>query len=267
MTGWFDWSDSSANMAAARTPGVDFVPPLFQVPDGEGGWRPVGPPHGFPAGKTKTMVVDAGEWLNRDDPRVRVFCTLQLYWDRISLATCADDAPRVRTELDPEVADLWLRGFSDPLATDRADLPERFEWDRIAHHPRWNQHPGLYTKLGDCLPLLGEVDDRFAILGAGDCLTLSFDATALPELPDGWRRDYLVYLDGWAKDRDHNATNVLEVEPMPFHGMSGFPYGEDEHFPDTPAHREWRKTWNTRPAHQWIAPLSVQRVADRIEGL
>lgn len=267
MTGWFNWSDSSANVAAARTPGVDFVPPLFQVPDGEGGWRPVGPPHGFPAGKTKTMVVDAGAWLDREDPRVRVACTLQLYWDRISLATCADDAPRVRTELEPTRADLWLRGFSDPIETDAADQPERFEWDRIARHPRWNQHPGMYTKLGDCVPLLGEADDRFVILGAGDCLTLAFDASALPALPEGWRRDYLVYLDGWAKDRDHNATNVLEVEPMPFHGMSGFPYGPDESFPDGEEHRRWRREWNTRPAHRWIAPPSPRRVAEAVEGL
>ena len=267
MTGWFDWSDASANMAAARTPGVDFIPPIFQVPDGEGGWRDVGPPYGFPAGKTKTMVVDVAPWIDRADPRVRVFCSLQLYWDRISLATCADDAQRVRTELEPESADLWMRGFSDPIPTAAADLPERFEWDRIAHNPRWNQHPGMYTKLGDVLPLLGEVDDRFAILGAGDCMTLSFDATALPELPDGWRRDYLVYLDGWAKDRDHNAIGVLEVEPLPFHAMSGYPYGADEHFPKGKLHEQWRAEWNTRPSLQWIGPISVKRVAERIEQL
>jgi len=267
MTGWFDWSDASANMAAARTPGVDFIPPIFQVPDGAGGWRDCGPPYGFPAGKTKTMIVDVADWIDREDPRIRVFCSLQLYWDRISLATCADDVERVRTELAPEVADLWLRGFSDPIETEAPDLPERFEWDRVAHFPRWNQHPGLYTKLGDTLPLLGEVDDQFVILGAGDCLTLSFDATALPPLREGWRRDYLIYLDGWAKDRDHNAVNVLEVEPMPFHAMSGFPYGDDEHFPDDEAHQQWRAEWNTRPAHEWIPPVSVRRVAERLEGL
>lgn len=261
MTGWFDWSDASANMAAARTPGVDFIPPIFQVPDGAGGWRDCGPPYGFPAGKTKTMVVDVADWLNRDDPRIRVFCSLQLYWDRISLATCADDAQRVRTELAPEVADLWLRGFSDPIETEAADLPERFEWDRVARYPRWNQHPGMYTKLGDCLPLLGEVDDRFVILGAGDCLTLSFDAALLPPLKDGWRRDYLLYLDGWAKDRDHNAINVLEVEPLPFHAMSGYPYRADEHFPHGELHRRWRADWNTRSAKSWIVPISPIRFA------
>ena len=31
-----------------------------------------------------------------------------------TLATCGDDAARVRTELAPESANLWLRGFSDP---------------------------------------------------------------------------------------------------------------------------------------------------------
>ena len=37
------------------------------------------------------------------------------------------------------------------------------------------------------------------------------------------------------------------VEPLPFHGMSGYPYREDEAYPDDAAHREYRAQWNTRP--------------------
>ena len=77
----------------------------------------------------------------------------------------------------------------------------------------------------------------------------------LPPLPDGWTRDYLVFLDGWAKDRDPNTHGALYVEPLPFHGMSGYPYGVDEGFPDDEEHRRWRREWNTRPAHRWIESL------------
>jgi len=258
LTGWLNWSNASANMAAAYHPRVQFLPPLVQVPDGQGGWRDTGPPVGFPAGKSKTMVLDVTDILVREDPRVRLFCTLQLYWDRIVLATDADDASMVQTLIEPASANLWERGFSAPLNEEGGSKPEDFTWDRVALFGRWDQHPGSYTRPGDCLELLTEIDDRFAILGAGDCLTLRFSASGLPELPEGWRRDWLVFLDGWAKDRDPNSKSALEVEPLPFHGMSGYPYAPTESFPTDELHQRWRDEWNTRPARRWVPDLTTR---------
>ena len=255
-TGWFFWSDASVNMATSRTPGLEFIPPMLEVPDGKGGWKVAGPPLGFPAGKTKTMVIDVTEMLDRSDPRMRLSSTLRLYWDSIRLAVDDDDAGYRTTSLEPTSGDLWLRGFSKPIISEREDEPEVFLWDEVVGEPRWDQHPGMYTKYGECEALLHDIDDRFVILGSGDCLTLRFDANELPPVPDGYVRDYLLFLDGWAKDRDPNTVEALRVEPLPFHGMSGYPYGPDESFPDTPAHQEWNATWNTRPARCWIAPLS-----------
>ncbi len=268
LTGWFYWSDASANMASARAPGVDFVPPILQVPDGQGGWRDAGPPVGFPAGKTKTMVVDVSKILVRDDPRIRVATTLRLYWDRVVLAVDDGDEPLHVLELPCTAAFAWQRGFSAPL--DRvppgeahpANRPERFDWDVLAPEPRWNQHPGRYTRYGPCRELLDVVDDQFVILGAGDALTLRFAAGSLGPPAEGMRRDYLLYLDGWAKDRDPNTLSALEVEPLPFHGMSGYPYGPKEKFPDGPEHQRWRGDWLTRPARNWIVPVSPVREAD-----
>jgi tetratricopeptide (TPR) repeat protein len=256
MTGWFFWSDASANMAAARHPGVDFIPPILQVPDGEGGWRPVGPPVGFPAGKTKTMVIDVSSIGLQENPRMRIFTTLQLYWDRIVLATDNDDAECQTHSLEPLTAQLTRRGFSAPIATENPGLPARFDWEIKSILPRWNPHPGRYTKLGECHQLLHEVDDRYVIMGTGEALEVHFDASALPPVPDGFIRDYVIFLDGWAKDRDPNTLEALEVTPLPFHGMSGYPYGEDEHFPTSPEHEAWRKEWNTREAEDWILPLA-----------
>ena len=258
MTGWLYWTDASVNMAAARTPGVDFVPPLLQVPDpaAEGGWRTVEPPLGFPAGKTKTMVVDVTEHVDPADPRLRIFSTLRLYWDAILLAVDGDDAARVITPVEPSSAELWRRGFSKSVPYCDQEYLEWFEWDELEPVPRWNMHPGNYTKLGPCLPLVTAVDDIFVVMGAGDALTVRFPADGLPEIPEGWTRDYLLYIDGWAKDRDPNTREALHVEPLPFHGMSGYPYGPDESFPDTEAHRAWRREWQTRPAQAWIEALA-----------
>ncbi len=262
FTGWFLWTDASVNMAAARADGIDFVPPILQVPGPDGRWVDAGPPIGFPAGKTKTMVIDVSHILDRKDPRMRVATTLCLFWDSIRLATDAGEIPIQRTSMEPTSARLWSRGFSRPIETGRKDLPERFEWEALTERPRWNQHPGRYTRYGETVALLGEVDDRFVILGSGDALTLRFDARSLPPIPEGWTRDYLVYFDGWAKDRDPNTHKALEVGPLPFHGMSGYPYGADESFPWDEVHSAWNEEWNTRPERDWIPPLSPRREMD-----
>jgi hypothetical protein len=258
-TGWFFWADASANMAAARTDGVDFIPPILYVPGPDGALVPTGPPVGFPAGKTKTMVIDVTEHMSLDDPRISIFSTLQLYWDVVHLAIDDDDAALVIHELEPQSGVLWRRGFSWPLKTEDPTLPEIFDWERMTPHSRWGQHPGLYTRYGETLPLLQAIDDQYVIMGSGDALTVQFDASGLPPVAAGHVRDYLVFFDGWAKDRDPNTIEALEVEPLPFHGMSGYPYRADEHFPDDAEHQAWRREWNTRPAFEAIVPLSPKR--------
>ncbi len=256
-TGWFLWTDASVNMASARTPGVEFVPPMILVPDGDD-WSPTGPPVGFPAGKTKTMVLDVSSILKRDDPRLRISSTLCLYWDSIRLSV-GEDATQVTTALPVQGARLWARGFSAPLPSESDTSPEMFDWDTRSEQPRWNQHPGAYTRYGDVLTLLETVDDQFVIMGAGDALELRFDAGDLPPLPEGWTRDYLVYLDGWAKDRDPNTLSALEVEPLPHHGMGIYPPPPGLEYPDDGEHRTWREEWNTRMAYPHVIPLSPRR--------
>jgi hypothetical protein len=218
------------------------------------------------------MIVDVAPLLDRADPRVRVSTTLRIYWDRIALAVDGDDAPIQVRELACTGADAWRRGFSAPLDSlppgeaHPANKPERFDWDVLAAQPRWNQHPGSYTRYGACTELLANVDDRFVILGAGDAATLRFSARDIEPPATGMRRDFLLYLDGWAKDRDPNTIEALNVEPLPFHAMSGYPYRADEHFPDTTAHRDWRRDWLTRPAADWIAPVSPRREVEWILG-
>src|SRR5262249_40138277 len=142
LNGWFWWTDASVNMASARDPETKFVPPILQVPDGQGGWKDAGPPIGFPAGKTKTMVVDVTQMIDKNDPRMRLFSTLRLYWDSIRLAVDDDDAPIEVTSIEPASAKLWRRGFSAPIEPNKPNQPELFEWDRLAEVPRWNAHPG-----------------------------------------------------------------------------------------------------------------------------
>ncbi len=254
LTGWLLWPDASVNLSAARHPTVAFEPPLLSFPDGEG-WRPAGPPIGFIAGKTKTMIVDITDMVDRDDPRLRLSTTMALSYDAIRLVLDGDDAPFTDTPLQPSLAQVGWRGFSALLPDPTGEFGEVFDWDTLAE-PRWDQHPGDYTRYGDVLELLTTVDDRTVIFGAGDAVTLSFEAAPLPDLPDGWTRDWLLYLDGWAKDMDPNTTAARRVEPLPFHGMSDYPPPAGEAFPTSPAHDLWRKTYNTRPGRRLLPDLA-----------
>jgi hypothetical protein len=76
-------------------------------------------------------------------------------------------------------------------------------------------------------------------------LRLAFDAGALPPLPAGWVRDWLLVSDGWDKDGDKNTVAGQTVDPLPFHGMDDALYGTLE-FPDSEAHRAYLREYQTR---------------------
>jgi hypothetical protein len=67
-------------------------------------------------------------------------------------------------------------------------------------------------------------------------------------VPNGCRRDYLLLVDGWAKDADANTAFSQSVMPLPFHAMSRYPYPAGEHYPDDDAHRAYLRDYLTRPA-------------------
>ncbi|MCK5102350.1 MAG: hypothetical protein KAR17_06030, partial [Cyclobacteriaceae bacterium] len=89
-------------------------------------------------------------------------------------------------------------------------------------------------------------DDMYIIANAGDETTISFDAAKLPKLHEGWKRDFLIYSVGWVKDGDLNTALGQTVEPLPFHGMSQYPYGEYEHYPTAGRHQDYQNKYNTR---------------------
>jgi hypothetical protein len=62
-------------------------------------------------------------------------------------------------------------------------------------------------------------------------------------------------VEGWAKDRDANTAFSQSVDPLPFHGMSRYPYPANEHYPDDADHQRYLREYNTRPALRLIRPL------------
>jgi hypothetical protein len=124
--------------------------------------------------------------------------------------------------------------------------PRVFVHDDVETFPRWADMTGLYARFGDVRGLLTAPDDRFVVMKGGDAIRLEFDACALPKLPPGWARDYLLVLDGWEKDADKNTVAGQTVEPLPFHGMDDARYGEPQPFPENEASRRFRAEYLTR---------------------
>ena len=93
--------------------------------------------------------------------------------------------------------------------------------------------------------LLRATDDMFVVSRPGDEIALSFDASALPPLPAGWTRTFLLYSDGYSKEMDLNSASPDQAWPLPFHRMTTYPYAAPEHFPLTDAHRAYIQRYNT----------------------
>lgn len=255
LNGWVDWADGSTFFAASQEKPGGLVLPYLQVKDEHGAWRTVIEDMGMPAGKPKTIAVDlTGKFLSRSRA-VRIVTNLCVYWDEIFLAEEAA-APVISTWLNAESADLHFRGFSQTVIDHERKQPERFLYDITEPVSQWNPIPGLYTRYGHVRPLITGLDDRLVIMGSGDELALRFPAASLPLLQHGWTRDFLLFVDGWAKDADPNTAFSRSVEPLPFHAMSAYPYRDNEHFPDDRAHRDYRNRFNIRPALRLLRPLA-----------
>jgi len=263
LSGWVDWADGSTFLGAAQESKAGLVFPYLQVKDAAGQWRTVIEDMGMPSGKPKTIAVDlTGKFLSASR-EVRIVTSLCVYWDEIFLAEQSGPPEVTQTELAPRTAALRFRGFSRPVVDPERRQPEKFDYQSwmpagAAGMTSWNPTPGLYTRYGDVRPLLAAVDDLLVILGSGDEVPLTFDAAALPPLKAGWRRDFLLLVDGWAKDADANTAFSQTVEPLPFHGMSRYPYPPEEHFPNDSVHNLYREMYNTRPALRLVRPLRGQ---------
>ncbi len=258
LSGWVDWADGSTFLGAAQESKAGLVFPYLQVKDGAGEWKTVIEDMGIPAGKPKTIVVDLTDKFLSSSREIRIVTSLCVYWDEIFLAPLESPAfdPEVEvTALEPKTAALRYRGFSQPVIHPERKQPERFDYQSWMPVSMWNPTPGLYTRYGDVEPLLAEIDDRLVVMGSGDEIRLLFDAAALPPLRDHWRRDFLLFVDGWAKDADANTAFSQTVEPLPFHGMSQYPYPEGERFPNDEVHTLYREHYNTRPALRLLHPL------------
>jgi tetratricopeptide (TPR) repeat protein len=255
LNGWVDWADGSTFLQQAQAKN-DLTPPYLQVKDRAGKWVTVIPDMGMPSGKPKTIAVDLTDKFLSDSREVRIVTNMCVYWDEIYMGENAGQPEAHLASLTPERSGVNFRGFSPSHIHPQRKQPEYFDYLNPTTTSYWNPTPGKYTRYGDVTSLTRDIDDRLVVMGAGDMLSLRFDYRKFPPLPAGWKRDYLLRVEGWAKDRDANTAFSQRVTPLPFHAMSRYPYPADEHYPDDALHRDYVKEYLTRPALRLIRPLA-----------
>ncbi len=205
----------------------------------------------FPPGRKKTVLFNLTDVFKPGTPRrVRIRTNLEIYWDHLEWARGLPDAPLKMVRLEPSSVDLHYRGYSVINRPD-AGAPEIPDYNRLLSTKQiWRDLEGYYTRHGEVVELVREIDDRYVIVASGDEMSLRFPEQPPP--PEGWVRDYIIMGDGWIKDGDYNSTFSRTVQPLPHHGEAEYvtPPGklEDEfvykRFPE-----DWRK-YHTR----YVAP-------------
>ncbi|MBI1762091.1 MAG: VCBS repeat-containing protein [Acidobacteria bacterium] len=249
LTAWIDYADSTANRAAAQA-GVKLIPPYLQVKNARGEWETAIAQMGFPAGLPKTMTVELPKDALCHSTQVRIVTSMRIYWDQILTAVnnevVSNDQSNLRvTTLQPQQAELRWRGFPREYTPD-GRLPKLYDYRVIEPVAPWKAHLGNYTRLGDVRPLVLAVDDQYVITRNGDELQVDFDARKLPALPAGWKRDFLVYADGFGKDMDINSARPDTIGELPYHRMKAYPYAPGDAYPNDAAHQAYLRQYNTR---------------------
>jgi hypothetical protein len=246
---------SANSMYAASQAGVQAISPYVEAlvgdeGDANGKWKRVVDDMGFPAGGPRTMTADLTGRLPVGTKKIRITTNLQVYWDSILIDRTAQashnlaQSPRL-TPVPLVHADLSYHGY--PLKIEGTPPGNvQYIYEKVSATGPYTRPAGTYTRYGDVLPLLTATDDKLAVFGSGDEVSLDFDPSNLPPLPKGWVRDYFFAANGYEKDMDFYAAEGNYVAPLPFLSMGDYPYAPKKSFPLDDTHVNYLLEYNTR---------------------
>jgi hypothetical protein len=250
LAGWTDYPYPESLWAADQA-GVQMLAPVLERRGNDGKWVKVADV-GFPAGLPRLMTFEVTGQLAGPRCVLRLRTNMQVFWDQIYVAPLVEQvgaadgkgsAVRVH-RLEVQSASLASRGCMQEFSPD-GKQPTVYDHDRLEKIPVTHL-TGRLTRLGEVSELLRERDDRFAIFGPGDEVTVRFDAKGLPPLPQGWTRSFVLRTWGYCKSTGPFVTTGDTVEPLPFAAMTRFPYGAEERYPQTLLHLDYLHKYNTR---------------------
>jgi len=247
LAGWVEYPYSQTNYAAA-TAGVALLPPSLERRRDDGSWEVIEPHAGYPAGLPRLMTLDLTGKLAGPRCVLRIKTNMECYYDQafIAVRDRAAEASLHVAALPVARAVLGYRGYTREVSPDGRP-PLIYDYDYVDPAPL-ARFAGKLTRFGDVAPLLRSDDDRLCVVGPGDEVRLEFDATAVPPLPRGWTRSYVLRSFGYCKDADPFTATSDTVGPLPWRGMPPFPFGDDVKRPADPVQGAYLREYQTRSA-------------------
>ncbi len=243
LHGSVEYAYSSTNFAASQAGMRLRAPSIFAFRNGT--WIKLFHEVGYPAGIRHMMTLDVTGRVLPSDRRVRISSNMELYWDRIFIASVLEKPKLLVQEVAVKNADLHFLGYPRGYSPD-GRRPILYDYDSVDRAVAWKIMQGSYTRYGEVTELLEEADDCYVIMGRGEEITLRFSVDKFGQTPKGYHRSFILKTDSFCKDMDLYSAYPDTVEPLPFHSMSNYPYGVNEKYPDDEKQREYRRRFNTR---------------------
>jgi hypothetical protein len=66
-----------------------------------------------------------------------------------------------------------------------------------------------------------------------------------------------LFAHGYSKEMDINSASPDQAAPLPFRGMTQYPYAAPEAYPSTGAHRNYLDRYNTRVVGRPLPPIEA----------
>ena len=244
ITGYLEYPYSQTTYAAEQAQ-VAWQPIRIERQQPDGTWRTIVPDAGAFGGMARTMTVDLTGLIDGPDCRLRLTSNLEMFYDQIFAArTMSADSVDVRRMHIGE-AELRYVGIAREVSPDGTQ-PLVYDYQKTDVDVPFRSLVGAYTRYGPVRELLTEEDDLFVLVGTGDEIAVSFDATALPIPSAGMTRSFILVSHAYCKDMDRYTATPETLEPMPFRGMNRYPYLDDARPAETDAQRRVRETYHTR---------------------
>jgi hypothetical protein len=242
LEGWVEYPYSHVNFAAWQA-GLRMEPLSLDIETAPDTWETVLAEFGYPAGLSRLMAVDVSAIPSSGTGRLRLRTNLEIFIDRAFIGEDLGLVGIEVRELMPALAELRPSGYPREYSPDGRE-PLLYDYALMDSAIDFKTMGGDHTRFGDVTELLAASDDRYVILGRAEEIVLRFPALDPPRA--GRRRSFILRSDGWCKDMDLYTAFPHHVEPLPFHGMSGYPYPPSESYPSDAFHTEYRRIWNTR---------------------
>ncbi len=234
LHGWTDYPYPESMWAAAQA-GIGLLPPTLERLRADGTANAL-LEVGFPAGLPRVITREVTGLVTGSDCRLRIRTSMQVGWDRIAIrplvatlpagtgtragagsnaavADLPDAATCVRTQLPLVKATLASRGLARELVAEPRG-PVHYDdaaRDRVPT-TRWR---GSFTPLGDILQRVAKDDTSLAVCGPGGEVECTFVVAALPALPPGWRRSFVLEAAGHTRDTSPLTAGAGNVLPLP----------------------------------------------------